>query len=61
MAGLATDFCVGWSALDPRRLGFDVTVHLPGCRAIDQDGSLDGALRDRAEAGVKLASGLSQP
>jgi nicotinamidase/pyrazinamidase len=61
MAGLATDFCVAWSALDARRLGFDVTVHLPGCRAIDQDGSLDGALRDMAEAGIILASGLSQP
>lgn len=56
MAGLATDFCVAWSALDARRLGLDVTMILPGCRAIDQDGSLAQATRDLHAAGVVLAS-----
>lgn len=54
MAGLATDFCVAWSALDARRLGFEVTVVLEGCRAIDLDGSLDKALHDMRAAGVEF-------
>ncbi|MBX3572766.1 MAG: bifunctional nicotinamidase/pyrazinamidase [Mesorhizobium sp.] len=54
MVGLATDFCVAFSALDARRLGFDVTVRLDACRAIDLGGSL-AAMTDRMrEAGVKL-------
>ena len=40
LAGLATDFCVGWSALDGRRAGFDVFVVTDACRAIDVGGSL---------------------
>src|SRR5690606_21250648 len=40
MAGLATDFCVAYSALDAARLGFETTVALDACRAIDLDGSL---------------------
>ncbi len=54
MAGLATDFCVAFSALDAAKLGFDVRVMLPACRAIDLDGSLDNALRQMREVGVKL-------
>ena len=38
MVGLATDYCVAFSALDARRLGFDVAVYLPGCRGIDAAG-----------------------
>ena len=53
-AGLATDFCVGWSALDARRLGFEVAVDLGASRAIDLDGSLDAALAAMREAGVSL-------
>ena len=52
--GLATDFCVNFSALDAARLGFDVTVDLSLCRAIDLDGSLDAALVGMNEAGVIL-------
>ncbi|MFZ1681370.1 MAG: bifunctional nicotinamidase/pyrazinamidase [Rhizobiaceae bacterium] len=55
MCGLATDFCVAYSALDAARLGFKVTVILSACRAIDLHGSLaaqTGAMRD---AGVRLA------
>jgi nicotinamidase/pyrazinamidase len=54
LAGLATDFCVAYSALDAARLGFDVTVDLSTCRAIDLNGSLDHALSQMREAGVKL-------
>jgi nicotinamidase/pyrazinamidase len=53
LCGLATDFCVAWSALDARRLGFEVTVIDRACRAIDLDGSLDRAWRDMAAAGVR--------
>ena len=54
LAGLATDYCVAWSALDAARLGFGVTVRLDACRAIDLDGSLDKALAEMKAAGVKL-------
>ncbi|MBC7137860.1 MAG: bifunctional nicotinamidase/pyrazinamidase [Defluviimonas sp.] len=54
LAGLATDFCVAWSALDAARLGFAVTVRLPACRAIDMDGSLAAALDQMRAAGVAL-------
>lgn len=40
LVGLATDFCVAYSALDAARLGFGVTVKSDLCRAIDLDGSL---------------------
>ena len=53
-AGLATDFCVAWSALDAARLGFAATVDLSASRAIDLDGSLDAALVRLREAGVAL-------
>jgi len=53
--GLATDFCVAWSALDAVRLGFAATVVLPLCRAIDLDGSLAAALDAMGTAGIELA------
>lgn len=55
MVGLATDFCVNFSAVDAARLGFDVTVRQDLCRAIDLDGSLAAALDGMAQAGVTLA------
>ena len=54
MAGLATDFCVAYSALDAARLGFAVSVRLDACRAIDLDGSLAAALEQMRSAGVAL-------
>ena len=54
LTGLATDFCVAYSALDAARLGFDVTVKLQACRAIDLNGSLDAALTQMRAAGVML-------
>ncbi|WP_400085255.1 bifunctional nicotinamidase/pyrazinamidase [Yoonia sp. R78084] len=55
LAGLATDFCVNYSAVDAANLGFDVTVNMALCRAIDFDGSLDAAKDGMAQAGVTLA------
>ena len=54
LSGLATDFCVAYSAIDGARLGFAVEVRLDACRAIDLDGSLAAALDDMRAAGVTL-------
>ncbi len=54
MVGLATDFCVQFSALDAARLGFAVTVLEGACRAIDLDGSLAAARDAMQTAGVSL-------
>ncbi len=62
LAGLATDFCVAWSALDGRAAGFEIYVIEDGCRAIDTQGSLDMAWRAMHEAGVqRLGSDALQP
>ena len=55
MVGLATDFCVNYSAVDAARLGFTVTVRQDLCRAIDFDGSLAAAVEGMRSAGVSLA------
>ncbi len=52
LAGLATDYCVAYSALDAARLGYGVTVRLSACRAIDLNGSLADALAKMRAAGV---------
>ena len=52
-AGLATDFCVAWSALDARRQGFEALVIEDACRGIDTQGSLARAWADMNSAGVK--------
>lgn len=52
LVGLATDFCVAYSALDAARLGFDVTVLEGACRAIDLNGSLGAAKAETLAAGV---------
>lgn len=54
--GLATDFCVRYSAVDAVKLGFGVTVVEDGCRAIDLDGSLDAAKAEMRETGVTLTT-----
>lgn len=54
MVGLATDFCVNFSAVDAAKLGFDVTVRMDLCRAIDLDGSLIAAVEGMKAAGVTL-------
>ncbi len=52
MVGLATDYCVNFSAVDAARLGFTVTVRTDLCRAIDLDGSLKAAMEGMRGAGV---------
>ncbi|QPF86454.1 bifunctional nicotinamidase/pyrazinamidase [Bradyrhizobium genosp. L] len=59
MAGLATDFCVQYSALDARRLGFETAVVLSACRAIDLAGSLASATAAMREAGVGLLEDIA--
>ncbi len=53
LAGLATDFCVAWSALDARKAGFETYVIEDACRGIDTQGSLAKAWADMIRAGVK--------
>lgn len=53
LVGLATDFCVHYSAVDARRAGFAVVLIEDACRAIDLDGSLAAALRQLQAAGVE--------
>ena len=54
LVGLATDFCVAWSAADAAKLGFNVTIDLKACRAIDLNGSLDKSLDVMRSVGVTL-------
>jgi nicotinamidase/pyrazinamidase len=53
VCGLATDFCVAWTALDAQAAGFEATVIEDGCRAIDLEGSLARAWSDMKGAGVQ--------
>jgi nicotinamidase/pyrazinamidase len=55
-AGLATDFCVAWSAMDARRFGLQAVVIEDACRAIDTDGSLAAASQGMKRAGVRRVS-----
>lgn len=54
LCGLATDFCVGFSALDAMQCGFATSVVMPACRAIDLDGSLAAMTGRMRAAGVHL-------
>lgn len=56
LAGLATDYCVAYSALDAAGHGFDVTVILDACRAIDLGGSLEASLDAMTDAGIAFAA-----
>ncbi len=53
ICGLATDFCVAWSALDARKLGFNVAVIEDASRGIGLNGSLEKAWKDMTAASVK--------
>jgi nicotinamidase/pyrazinamidase len=57
LCGLATDFCVFYSAMDGREAGFAISVVTAACRGIDVDGSLSHAMRSMKEAGVTLLTG----
>ena len=56
LVGLATDFCVAWSALDARKAGFEAVVIEDATRGIDAGGSLGKAWQDMTGAGVQRVS-----
>jgi len=58
LVGLATDYCVHYSAVDARRLGFATVVIESGCRAIDLAGSLAAAWANMEQAGVRRIADL---
>jgi nicotinamidase/pyrazinamidase len=53
VCGLATDFCVAWTAIDARKSGFRAIVVEDACRAIDTGGSLAAAWKAMDEASVE--------
>ncbi len=59
LCGLATDYCVGWSAEDARRFGLKAHVIEDACRAIDLNGSLDAAWARMAAAGVNRTTSMA--
>lgn len=54
MVGIATDFCVNYTAVDAARLGYTVDVRLELCRGIDLNGSMASARKAMEDAGVTL-------
>jgi nicotinamidase/pyrazinamidase len=56
VCGLATDFCVGWTACDARQFGLAVCLVEEACRAIDLDGSLERAHQDMDRSGVDIVT-----
>ena len=59
IAGLATDYCVHWSAVDGRNAGFDVYVVDDACRGIDTMGSMEEARTQMIKAGVRFVDSPS--
>jgi nicotinamidase/pyrazinamidase len=58
LCGLATDFCVAWTAQDAVAQGFEAVVVEEACRGIDLGGSLDRAWTDMTARGVKRVTSL---
>ena len=56
LTGLATDFCVYYSAIDALNQGFSATLVLDACRAINLNGSLDAAMDDMKSKGVRIVA-----
>lgn len=54
VVGLATDYCVKFTALDAAKLGYKVTVRLAGCRAVNMNGSLNEAIVEMNKVGIKV-------
>lgn len=61
LCGLATDYCVAWSALDARKFGFQAVVIEDASRGIDLNGSLAAAWKDMERAGVKRIQAAELP
>ena len=55
VVGLATDYCVKWTALDAKQLGFDTTVILDACRGVNlKPGDVDRAIEEMRAAGITI-------
>lgn len=54
LCGLATDFCVKWSALDARKLGYETFLITDAVKGIDLDGSVEQAMNEMKNAGVQF-------
>ncbi|MEO0342018.1 MAG: bifunctional nicotinamidase/pyrazinamidase [Pseudomonadota bacterium] len=61
LAGLATDFCVYYSAIDAIKQGFSATLLMDCCRAIDLEGSLNAAMEDMGNKGVAMMDSADLP
>ena len=62
ICGLATDYCVKYTALDARQLGLMATVILDASRGINlKAGDVDAAIDEMRAAGVRVAAGFSRP
>jgi nicotinamidase/pyrazinamidase len=59
LAGLAFDYCVGFSALDARRLGLPAVILRDACRAIDLHGSVARMEAEFAAAGVQIVDSVA--
>jgi nicotinamidase/pyrazinamidase len=56
VCGVATDYCVRFTALDARRAGFEVRLRLQACRGVNlQPGDVDAAVEQLRQAGVEIA------
>jgi nicotinamidase/pyrazinamidase len=53
IVGIATDFCVAWTALDAAQMGFKTYVIEDACKAIDLDGSLQSSWQRMLEQGIE--------
>lgn len=56
ITGLATDFCVKWTALDAMKLGYPTSLALDACKGIDLDGSVEQALNEMKNKQVNITS-----
>jgi nicotinamidase/pyrazinamidase len=62
LCGLATDYCVYFSALDARKMGFQVTGLVEACAGVDVPaGNVERAVADMRDRGVRILSGVSFP
>ncbi len=55
VVGLATDYCVKWTALDAKQLGFQTAVILDACRGVElKPGDVERAIEEMKTAGIKI-------
>jgi nicotinamidase/pyrazinamidase len=59
VVGLAYDFCVKYTALDAKKLGYDVYVIRDCCRGVNMPGTMDSAEKELAAAGVRVVESLA--